>query len=78
MHAERLQARARLASAEARLARNFDPALKAEVDDLRRHYRFTAAEEYVHTLVEGFPPLSAEQLERLSELLRVTSRSTAA
>lgn len=78
MQPERLRARARLASAEARLARQFDPDLKAQVEELRRTYRFTAAEEYVHALVASFPPLTEAQLDRLAELLQSASRSDVA
>jgi hypothetical protein len=73
MQQQRLRARARLASAEARLAREFDSDLKAEVEDLRREYRFTAAEEYVNTLLRDFPTLTQSQLDRLVGLLRGTA-----
>lgn len=75
MQQERLRARARLASAEARLAREFDADLQAQVDDLRRAYRFSAAEEYVHGLLGDFPPLTDKQLDRLAGLLRGTPGS---
>jgi hypothetical protein len=36
----------------------------------RRHYRAARAEEYIRELVDGVPPLTAAQRDRLAKLLR--------
>ena len=41
----------------------------ADTTDLRRDLRAAGAEEYVRGLVDGFPPLTAEQRARLAVLL---------
>jgi hypothetical protein len=43
-----------------------DPALVEQ----RRDFRAASAEAYVRELVDGFPPLTAEQRSRLALLLR--------
>jgi hypothetical protein len=46
-----------------------DPEAAARVDQLRVAYRASRAEEIIRELVDGAPPLTAEQRERLSVLL---------
>ncbi len=68
MRPERRIARAKLASASARAER--DPQAAAAVDELRREYRFLTAAEYVKQLVDDAPPLSSQQRDQLTLLLR--------
>ncbi len=71
MHSVRRRARAALASAAARASRHpDDPAAAEAVVELRRKYHAVALEEHVRRVVDGFPPLAPEQLDRLAALLR--------
>jgi hypothetical protein len=43
---------------------------KAHLERARREHRFRAAEERIRKIVEGAPPLTAEQRDKLAALLR--------
>jgi hypothetical protein len=43
---------------------------KAHLERARREHRFHAAEERIRKIVEGAPPLTAEQRDKLAALLR--------
>jgi hypothetical protein len=43
---------------------------RAHLERARREHRFRAAEERIKKIVDGAPPLTAEQLGRLAVLLR--------
>jgi hypothetical protein len=47
--------------------------LRASTENARRQARFVAAQERIRKIVEGAPPLSSEQLDRLATLLREPS-----
>ncbi len=64
---ERRRVRAKLANASARATT--DPQAAAEVENLRRQYRFLGAEDYIKKLVAEAPPLSETQRDRLALLL---------
>lgn len=71
MHPVRRKARAALASAAARASRHpEDPAAAEAVVELRRKYHAVTLEEHVRRVVDGFPPLSAEQRDQIAGLLR--------
>jgi hypothetical protein len=71
MRPERRIARAALAVAEREAKKNPDgPAAVQLVDERRRDYRMTAAEDYIQELVDDAPELTAEQRDRLAVILR--------
>jgi hypothetical protein len=43
---------------------------KAHLERARREHRFRAAEERIRKIVEGAPPLTPEQRDKLAALLR--------
>jgi hypothetical protein len=43
---------------------------RAHLERARREHRFRAAEQRIRKIVDGAPPLTAEQRERLALLLR--------
>lgn len=50
--------------------RKEDPARRAEIAlEARRAWRFKAAEERIRRIVDGMPPLTDEQREKLALLL---------
>jgi hypothetical protein len=53
---------------QARTGEAFDQ--KAHLERARREHRFRAAEERIRKIVEGAPPLTSEQRDRLATLLR--------
>lgn len=65
---ERRHVRAKLANASARAAT--DPQAAAEVDHLRREYRYLATEDYLKRVVAEAPRLTADQRSTLAALLR--------
>ena len=68
---QRRKTRAELATATARAKRQpHDADAVAAVEELRSRYRAVAAEDYIRELVDGAPPLTAEQRDRLTVLLR--------
>lgn len=70
------RARALLASAAARAARNpEDPSATAAVVERRRDYRAAALAEQIRQVVDGAPPLTAEQIEQLRGLLPAPAAS---
>jgi len=67
--------RSRLANATARAVR--DPQAAAEVEDLRREYRYLSAEDYIKRVVDEAPPLSPYQRDALALLLRPSGGAAA-
>jgi hypothetical protein len=45
---------------------------------LRRELKATRADDYIHDLVSGWPPLTARQLAALSDVLAAAARAAAA
>ena len=67
--------RSRLANATARAVR--DPQAAAEVEDLRRQYRYLSTEDYIRRVVAEAPPLTPEMRDKLALLLRTSSGDAA-
>ena len=72
---QRRVARSKLANAAARAAR--DPQAAAQVEDLRREYRYLSAEDYIKRVVDEAPPLSPYQRDALALLLRPSGGAAA-
>jgi len=68
LNAQQRVARAKLAGATGRAAR--DPQAAAQVEDLRRQFHYLSAEAYIKHVVDLAPPLTAQQRDRLAVLLR--------
>jgi hypothetical protein len=67
----RRKARAQVASAAAKAARNpEDPGLATVVEERRRDYRVVTLEEHIRSVVDQAPPLTAPQRDKLAALLR--------
>ncbi|MFF0268656.1 hypothetical protein [Kribbella sp. NPDC004536] len=67
----RRQARAKVGSAAALLAKNpDDPELAQVVEERRREYQVVTLEEHIRSVVDQAPPLTASQRDKLAALLR--------
>ena len=62
---ERLKARSRLARASQQAASNPEA-----VEDARRTYNYASVADYIRTIVDAAPPLTAAQRDKLALLLR--------
>lgn len=79
MHRDRRRARALLANAASRLAKNpEDTDTAAEVDRLRGEYQTLTLAEHIQRIVNQAPPLTAQQRADLAALLLPVSDQGAA